>query len=258
MQASTRRRFARALLTNDDGIDAPGMTVLAEAAAALAEEVWVVAPEHDQSGTSRSISLHDPLRIRQRDARRFAVTGTPSDCAILAIRHLMAGTPPDIVLSGVNRGANIGHEVAYSGTVSAALTARMLGVPALAFSQAFRDRDHLRWHTAQSLIPSALDWLEAMGEWRDTVFNINFPDVEPEEIAGIALTRQGQGTLLDVDVEARRDTRGGDYFWLNFRRHPAEQADDTDIAALRRREISVTPVGSDLTEREALARLRSR
>ncbi|HYE51365.1 MAG TPA: 5'/3'-nucleotidase SurE [Azospirillaceae bacterium] len=257
MQAQTRRRFARALLTNDDGIDAPGLAVLAEVAAELAEEVWVVAPEHDQSGTSRSVSLHAPLRVFRRGPGRFAVTGTPSDCAIMGLRRLMEQAPPDVVLSGINRGANIGDEVAYSGTVSAALTARMLGVPAFAFSQAFRDRDNVRWDTARAMIPRTLEFLDGCGELPACVLNVNFPDVEAGEISGFEFTRQGQSSLLSVDVEARRDTRGQDYHWLAFRRQAGgEHAEDTDIAALRRKAVSITPVGFDLTDGRALAALR--
>jgi len=261
MQASHRRRFARVLLTNDDGIDAPGMAALADVAADLAEEVWIVAPEHDQSGTSRSVSIHDPLRLYARGPRRFAVSGTPSDCTILALGHLMKDAMPDLVLSGVNRGANIGDEVAYSGTVAAALTARLFKVPAIAFSQAFRDRRHVNWTTTRTMIPRVFDWLDTQGGIAglgDAVLNVNFPDSDAAEIEGMELTRQGRGSLVGVDVEARTDTRGGEYFWLAFRRQPVDQPDDSDIAALRRRSVSITPVGSNLTDATVLDRFRGR
>lgn len=259
MQASSCRRFARALLTNDDGIDAPGLATLAEAAEELADEVWIVAPEHDQSGTSRSVSLHNPLRIYSRGPRRFAVGGTPSDCTILGIRQIMEAAPPDIVLSGINRGANIGDEVAYSGTVAAAMTARLFGIPAIGFSLAFRDRDAVRWPTARALVPKLFDWLDAQGgveELGGTLLNVNFPDVDLDQITGIEVTRQGRGSLMGVDVESRTDTRGLSYHWLGFRRHPGEQPDDSDVAALRRRAVAVTPLGTDMTDMAALTRLR--
>ena len=145
--------IARVLLTNDDGIDAPGLAVLEEVAAAIAAEVWVVAPEHDQSGTSHSVSLHHPLRMRPRGPRRFAVGGTPGDCVAMGLRHLLRETPPELVLSGVNRGGNIGMETVFSGTVGAAMTAILLGVPAIALSQTFRDRDNVPWDTARALAP---------------------------------------------------------------------------------------------------------
>ena len=141
----------RVMLTNDDGIDAPGMRVLEEIAAQIAHEVWVVAPEHDQSGQSHAISLHHALRISERGERRFGVTGTPGDCAAIGLCHLMKDAPPQLVLSGVNRGLNLGMETVFSGTVGGAMTAMMLGVPALALSQAFINRDAVPWDTAPHL-----------------------------------------------------------------------------------------------------------
>jgi 5'-nucleotidase len=253
---NTAPRFARALLTNDDGIDAPGMAALAEVAATLAGEVWIVAPEHDRSGASRSVSLHDPLRLYPRGPRRIAVAGTPADCAILGIRQVMADAPPDIVLSGINRGANIGDEVPYSGTVAAAMTARLFGIPALALSQAFRDRTQVRWETARAWLPRVLDWLDGRPGWDRTVLNINFPDVAPDAVTGIDVARQSGGSLVGVDVEGRTDTRGLSYHWLAFRRQAGEQGDGTDVAVLRRHAVAVTPLGNDLTDHTALAALR--
>lgn len=254
MQAPVAPLFQRALLTNDDGIDAPGLEALVRAVTPLAAEVWVVAPEHDQSGVSRAISLHAPLRLQERGLRRYAVTGTPSDCVVVALRHVLRDTPPDIVFSGINRGGNLAEEVGYSGTVSAALMARLSGVPAYAVSQAWRDRDNIRWHTAVAGLEAVI---RRFGTAPDSVLNVNFPDVEPEEVAGIALTRQGEAGTLTLDVDTREDTRGFAYYWLSMRRATARPlAEDSDIAALRRREISVTPVGFDLTDMAALARLR--
>ncbi|CAP55927.1 5'/3'-nucleotidase SurE [Gluconacetobacter diazotrophicus] len=124
----------RILLTNDDGIDVPGLQVLEQVAAMLSPEVWVVAPEHDQSGTSHALSLHDPLRISEKGVRRYAVLGTPGDCVVMGVWHLMAGQGPDLILSGVNRGANLGIETVFSGTVGAAMTGMLLGIPSIALS----------------------------------------------------------------------------------------------------------------------------
>jgi 5'-nucleotidase len=125
----------RILLTNDDGIDAPGLKVLEQIAGELAQEVWVVAPEHDQSGVSHAISLHHPIRVTERGARRYGTTGTPGDCAVMGVCHLMTGAPPQLLLSGVNRGANLGIETVFSGTVGGAMTGMMLGIPSIALSQ---------------------------------------------------------------------------------------------------------------------------
>ena len=144
----------RILLTNDDGIDAPGLAVLERIAAELAREVWVVAPEHDQSGVSHAVSLHHPIRIAERGPRRWAVTGTPGDCVVMAVSHLMQGSVPQLLLSGVNRGANLGIETVFSGTVGGAMTGMMLGIPAIALSQAFTDRARVRWDVAATLGPA--------------------------------------------------------------------------------------------------------
>lgn len=146
---------SRVLITNDDGIDAPGLAVLEAVAETLAREVWVVAPEHDQSGVSHSISLHAPLRVRRRGDRRFSVTGTPADCVIVGSRHVLPA-PPDLVLSGINRGANLGVETVFSGTVGGAMAGLLLGLPSIALSQAFSDRDAVRWETARQLAPGVL------------------------------------------------------------------------------------------------------
>lgn len=253
MQAPTAPLFRRALLTNDDGIDAPGMAALIEAVTPLAAEVWVVAPEHDQSGVSRAISLHGPLRVSERGPRRFAVMGTPSDCVVIGLSHILKDNPPDIVFSGINRGANIGEEVGYSGTVSAALMARLCGVPAYAVSQAWRDRKNVRWQTAISGLEAIV---RQFGTAPARVLNVNFPDVDPSEIAGICITRQAEPGSMVMGVESREDTRGFPYHWLSIRRHPGQGADDTDIGALRRKEISVTPIGFDMTDHAMLAALR--
>ncbi|MGE0418401.1 MAG: 5'/3'-nucleotidase SurE, partial [Acetobacteraceae bacterium] len=180
----------RVLLTNDDGIDAPGMAVLEEIAAQVAREVWVVAPEHDQSGQSHAISLHHALRVSDRGNRRYGVTGTPGDCAAMGICHLMKDHPPTLVLSGVNRGLNLGLETVFSGTVGGAMTAMMLGVPAIALSQAFADRNNVPWNTARTLGADVVRRLWAMGWGKDACLNVNFPPLPPEQAGEMTLARQ--------------------------------------------------------------------
>src|ERR1700727_225832 len=171
----------RVMLTNDDGIDAPGMEVLEEIAAQIAHEVWVVAPEHDQSGQSHAISLHHALRISERGERRFGVSGTPGDCAAIGLCHLMKDALPQLVLSGVNRGLNLGMETVFSGTVGGAMTAMMLGCPALALSQAFANRDAVPWNTARTLGAETIRRLWAVGWGKSAVLNINFPPIPAAE-----------------------------------------------------------------------------
>jgi 5'-nucleotidase len=203
------RRLDRVLLTNDDGVDAPGLAVLEQVAAQLAREVWVVAPAHDQSGTSHSISLHAPLRAARLADRRFAVVGTPGDCTVLAVRHLMRDGPPDLVLSGVNRGANLGIETVFSGTVGAAMTAMLLGLPAIALSQAFGDRDAVRWDTARAHAGAIVERLWPLVAGTPACLNVNFPDAAPEQAGPLTLTRQGVGLVQGIEVDTRTDLRGG-------------------------------------------------
>jgi 5'-nucleotidase len=245
----------RVLLTNDDGIDAPGMAVMEEIAAQVAREVWVVAPEHDQSGQSHAISLHHALRISERGNRRYGVTGTPGDCAAMGICHLMVDHKPDLVLSGVNRGLNLGMETVFSGTVGGAMTAMMLGVPAIALSQAFSDRNNVPWDTARTLGPETIRRLLAIGWGKDACLNVNFPPVPADQAGSLTLARQGVGMVAGMNVDTRTDPRGMTYHWLNFRRGDREQGPESDYSAMRAGKIVVTPLRYDRTDEDAYAAL---
>ncbi|MFL5252448.1 MAG: 5'/3'-nucleotidase SurE [Rhodopila sp.] len=245
----------RVMLTNDDGIDAPGMAVMEQIAAEIAREVWVVAPEHDQSGQSHAISLHHALRISPRGERRFSVTGTPGDCAAIGLCHLMKDNLPDLVLSGVNRGLNLGMETVFSGTVGGAMTAMMLGVPALALSQAFTKRDAVPWDTARTLGPDTIRRVLEIGWAKQAVLNINFPPLPAAEAGPMTLARQGEGMLAGMLVETRVDPRGMEYHWLNFRRGDLKQGPESDTLALRSGRIVVTPLRYDRTDDDAFADL---
>ena len=251
--------LTRILLTNDDGFGAPGLKLLEEIAAGLAAEcngeVWVVAPEHDQSGTSHSISLHTPLRLTRHDERHWGVSGTPADCVVMALRHLMAEAPPTLVLSGINRGANLGVESVFSGTVGAAMMAMMLGVPSLALSQAWADPTHIRWDSARRHAPDVIRKLLATGWGDQTCLNVNFPNRAPDEVGPLTLSRQGPGVVETVDVETRTDPRNLEYHWLRFRRGPREQFSDSDVTVVRSGAIAVTPLRYDRTDEQAFADL---
>jgi 5'-nucleotidase len=180
----------RILLTNDDGIDAPGLAVLADIAAELAGEVWVVAPQHDQSGVSHAISLHHPLRVVPEGERRYGVTGTPGDCVVMGVCHLMREAPPDLILSGVNRGANLGMETVFSGTVGGAMTGMMLGIPSIGLSQVFTDRGRVPWDVARTLGAGVIRQLLAIGWSAETCLNVNFPDRALDQVGPPTLCRQ--------------------------------------------------------------------
>lgn len=248
----------RVLLTNDDGIDAPGLAVLEQVAASLAAEVWVVAPEHDQSGTSHSISLHAPLRYSQRGERRFGISGTPGDCVVMAVRHLMQDRLPDLILSGVNRGGNLGVETVFSGTVGAAMTGMLFGIPSIGLSQTFSDPAAVRWDTARQLAPDVIRRLYAAGWDIHACLNVNFPDVAPAEAGPLTLTSQGVGLVKRIDVVPRTDPRGLTYHWLQFHREAVENAPDTETAVVRAGGVAVTPLRFERTNEDALAHLRSR
>jgi 5'-nucleotidase len=255
--ADTAPLFTRILLTNDDGIDAPGLAVLEQVAALLAREVWVVAPEHDQSGTSHSISLHAPLRISRKGERRFAVLGTPGDCVAIGVSHIMAGKRPDLILSGINRGANLGVETVFSGTVGAAMTGMLLGVPSIALSQAFSGGHAVRWETARAVAPELVRQLAALDWSQGACLNVNFPDYPVEAVRPFVFTSQGAGLLDGMSVMSCTDPRGLDYHWLKLDRSEKPDGQGTEAAAIAAGHVSVTPLRFERTHDEVLASMRT-
>jgi 5'-nucleotidase len=251
------RLFSTVLLTNDDGIDARGLRTLTDVAEELADEVWIVAPDYDQSGTSHSLSLYRPLRVSQKDERKYSVSGTPGDCVIMAVRHLMRSGRPDLILSGINCGANLGIETVFSGTVGAAMTGMLLGIPSMALSQAFRNRNAVRWETARALAPEVIMKF-AKGAWsQGSILNINFPDVPLGEVGPIELTTQGAGLMDDVEVISAVDPRSLEYHWLRLRRSAREDAAGSETFAIGRARVSVTPLQFERTNQNILASLQA-
>src|SRR5215212_3391739 len=186
----------RILCTNDDGIHAPGLAALERSARALSDDVWVVAPETDQSGVSHSLSLNDPLRLRAIDERRFAVRGTPTDCVIMGVPHILFENRPDLILSGVNRGQNVAEDVSYSGTIAGAIEGTILGIPSIALSQAYGPggRDAVKWACAEHHGPKIVRRILDAGIDKGILVNVNFPNCEPDEVEGAAVVNQGQRT----------------------------------------------------------------
>ena len=246
----------RILVTNDDGIHAPGLAVLESIAAQLSDDVWVVAPETDQSGVSHSLSLNHPLRLREVSPKRFAVTGTPTDCVIMALRHVMADARPDLVLSGVNKGQNVAEDVTYSGTIAAAMEGTLLGVPSIGLSQAYgpAGRDAIQWQCAEHHAPGVIRRILEEGIPADILFNINFPDCLPSEVEGIAVTVQGRRDQGLLRIDPRHDGRGIPYYWVAFSRSKTDPGNGTDLKALAEKRISVTPLELDLTHEPTLTR----
>jgi 5'-nucleotidase len=248
----------RILVTNDDGIHAPGLKTCEEIARELSNDVWVVAPEVDNSGVSHSLSLNDPLRLREAGPNHFAVKGTPTDCVIMAVRHILTDRKPDLVLSGVNRGSNVAEDVTYSGTVAGAMEGAVLNIPSIALSQAYGpgSRDNPPWDTARQHAPDLIRKILDAGIPRDVLVNINFPDCAPDEVQGISVSSQGKRDEEMLRIEARRDGRGNPYYWLAFARkgRPAAQ-NGTDLYALSAKCISVTPLRLDLTDEPFMTKL---
>lgn len=248
----------RILLTNDDGIHAEGLAALERVAKTLSDDVWVVAPEADQSGFAHSLSLSEPLRMRKIDDRHYALRGTPTDCVIMGVRKLMP-EPPDLVLSGINSGSNVADDVTYSGTVAGAMEGTLLGLRSIALSQAYSFSDEGRlvpYETAEEYAPALLKKLIEVDLPVGTFLNVNFPNCAPDEVTGTEVTAQGK-IIHGLWIDERRDGRGFPYYWLRFGRQPPEIREGTDMAALRDNRISVTPLKLDLTAHELRDQLKT-
>ncbi len=247
----------RILVTNDDGIHAPGLAVLERVARTLSDDVWVIAPETDQSGVSHSLSLNDPLRLREVTPRHFAVSGTPTDCVIMALRYVMVEHKPDLVLSGFNHGQNVAEDVTYSGTIAAAMEGTLLGVRSIALSQGYgaKGRNAINWICAETHAPGIIKRLLGEGIPEGILMNVNFPDCLPEEVQGVSVTVQGRRNQDLLRIEPREDGRGKPYYWIAFARGKSEPANGTDLQALAHKRISITPLELDLTHEPTLTRL---
>jgi 5'-nucleotidase len=248
----------RILLTNDDGIHAHGLEVLEKIGRQLSDDIWVVAPETDQSGVSHSLTLNDPLRLRESSPRHFAVKGTPTDCVIMAARHILPDGKPDLILSGVNRGRNAAEDVTYSGTVAAAMEGTVLGIPSIALSQTFTTdtRHKPNWETALKFGPDLVRRVLAEGLPRDVLVNINFPDCPPGDVKGIAVCSQGKRPQELLRIEPRHDGRGNPYYWIAYERAQTYvPRDGTDLWALADNRIAVTPLRLNMTDEPFMTRL---
>ncbi len=245
---------ARILISNDDGIHAPGIKALERIARTLSKDVWVVAPETEQSAAGHSLTIRRPLRVRKYGTRRFSVDGTPTDAVLLGVNTIIKGKKPDLVLSGVNRGANLGEDVTYSGTVAAAMEAVILGIPAFAFSQCVSNGHTPYWITAEQWAPKVIRHAMEVAWGPNILINVNFPDCLPEHVTGIEVTRQGKRKIGDELVE-RLDPRGEPYIWIGAQRLEDSSEEGTDIEAAYRGAVAVTPLRVDLTDHPTMSLL---
>lgn len=247
----------RILITNDDGIHAPGLAVLERIAKSLSDDVYVVAPETDQSGVAHSLSLSDPLRLRKISERHYAVKGTPTDCVIMGVRSILLDRKPDLVLSGVNRGQNVAEDVSYSGTIAGAIEGTILGIPSIALSQQFGPDTaaNPHWDNVETHAPALLRKLIAAGIKPATLLNVNFPDCAAADVKGVSATAQGVRSAQLLRIDPRLDGRNVPYYWIAFDRGAYTPGPGTDLEALARKRISVTPLRLDMTDRDSLTTL---
>ena len=246
---------ARILVTNDDGIESPGIKLLEEMARALSSDVWIVAPEQEQSAASHSLTTRRPLRMAELAPQRYAVDGTPTDCVMLAVKHLLRERRPELVLSGINGGGNVGEDLTYSGTVAAAMEATLLDIPAIALSQHFVDGEPICWETAARFAPGVIRRLTQLPWPEHTLMNVNFPDEAPQAVRGIAVTSQGKRAIAD-NLTERLDPRGRPYYWIGPVREDGIAEPGTDLAAINDKRVSVTPIYLNLTNVPVLASLK--
>jgi len=249
----------RILLTNDDGIHAPGLAVLEAIARRLSDDIWVVAPDEEQSGAGHSLTLTRPLRLRRHGERRFSVSGTPTDSVMMAIGHLMKDMRPDLVLSGVNRGANLAEDVTYSGTVSAAMEGAISGVRSIALSQVYAREglgDAIPFDAAAGWGERVIRTLLAQPDPGKTLINVNFPALPAERIKGIKVARQGFHDVSRTRIVEGMDPRGYPYYWFGLD-HSDSVPQASDLAAVAEGYVSITPLHFDLTHEASLRALQA-
>ena len=249
----------RILVTNDDGIHAPGIEILEAIARELSDDVWTVAPAEEQSGAGHSLTLADPVRVSQLSARRFAVRGTPTDSVMMAVGVVMKDAKPDLILSGVNRGANLAEDVTYSGTVSAAMEGTLAGIRSIALSQTFgaQQGEYEPFECATAWGAKVIRALLADAWTPGVLINVNFPAVAPAAVKGIRVTEQGFHDYGRLVIKERRDMRGTPYYWFGLGPDSLTPGHETDLKAIREQFISVTPLHLDLTHYPSISGLRT-
>jgi 5'-nucleotidase len=245
----------RILLTNDDGVNARGLKLLEQVARRFSDDVWIVAPSDEQSGAGHSLTLTQPVRLRRHDDRRFSVTGTPTDAVMLALAHVMKDSPPDLILSGINRGANLAEDVTYSGTVSAAMEGALAGVRAIALSQAYSREgmgDTVPFAAAEAWAERVLAPLLEFEGGPGTLINVNFPPLAPDDVKGLRICRQGLRDYGRLRIVERTDPRGYHYYWFGLGPMVQTPGHSTDLEAIADGFVSVTPLHLDLTHEPSL------
>ncbi|MDR0695367.1 MAG: 5'/3'-nucleotidase SurE [Holosporales bacterium] len=246
------------LISNDDGIGAPGIKVLEEVAIQFTDDVVVVAPDSNMSGAGHSLTLKSPLRLVEHDERHFSVSGTPTDSVVMALRHIVS-EKPDFVLSGINFDSNLAEDITYSGTVAAAMEACLLGIPSIAFSQKMRHDGGITWDIAQKFAPIILTTImQSFSFQKGILLNVNFPSGNVEDVRGIKITRQGVRAIEDHVIQSV-DPRGDPYFWIgpaDYRKNENHIDMETDLGAVHNGYVSITPISLDMTAMGSIQTLK--
>jgi 5'-nucleotidase len=244
----------RILISNDDGVHARGIKALRKALEEVAD-VTVVAPDRERSGASHSLTMDVPLRTHRIKENIIGVDGTPTDCVLLALKLLLP-EPPDLVVSGINRGANMGDDVTYSGTIAAAMEATLMGIPAIAVSLCRCESGAYDYEASAEIAREVALMVLERGLPEGTLLNVNVPNIPREEITGVEIARQGKQVYEEAVVE-KQDPRGRTYYWIGGQLTSWEPEPDTDYAAVSQRLVSITPIHLDLTDYRAMDVLRS-
>src|SRR4051794_17123823 len=251
----------RVLITNDDGVNARGLRLLESVVRQFTDDIWVVAPTEEQSGAGHSLTLTKPVRLRRHDERHFSVTGTPTDAVMLALAHIMKDARPDVILSGINRGASLAEDVTYSGTVSAAMEGALAGVRSIALSQAYSREgmgDTVPFAAAEAWTDRVLGPLLDFESEAGTLINVNFPALPPDSVKGIRICRQGLRDCGRLRIVQRTDPRGYDYYWFGLGPMVQTPGHQTDLEAIDDGYVAVSPLHLDLTHDPSIDALHNK
>jgi len=243
------------LVTNDDGVHSPGLSALFLGMKTLGE-AYVIAPDRERSAVSHALTMHRPLKVEQIKERIYSINGTPTDCVAVGINKILPARPA-LVVSGINKGANLGDDITYSGTVSAAIESTIMGIPALAVSLVIGQQSlcHVNFDTAATIATKIASYILTHSLPYDTLLNVNIPDVPHSDIKGIMLTRQGK-RIYDDSIKETFDPHGQKHYWIGGGNPYWEHGEDTDIQAVQDQFVSITPIHLDLTNYDALQYLK--
>jgi 5'-nucleotidase len=255
-------RDARILVTNDDGMGAEGIVLLEQIARSFSDDVWVVAPAQEQSGAGHSLTLHLPLRVEHKTEHHFTVSGTPTDCVLLATKEILPQDKPvALVLSGINRGCNIAEDVTYSGTIAGAMEGTLLGIPSIAFSQTVVNQQHQtvpHWETSEHYVTQVIASLRGMELPRGVFVSVNMPPLPVDEVKGVVVAPQGRRKLAEK-LEKRYDPKGRAYYWIGGGGIGGQdEVAGSDHDRVRQGYVTVTPYDMDLTALEVMDALKAR